>query len=50
MTLPWDENGYRVLPAAAYMDYTERTWRAMRRLRAHDKATRLCLDIRIAVS
>jgi len=24
MTLPWDDNGYRVLPAAAYMDHTER--------------------------
>jgi hypothetical protein len=23
MTLPWDDNGYRVLPAAAYMDHTE---------------------------
>ena len=22
MTLPWDDNGYRVLPAAAYMDHT----------------------------
>jgi hypothetical protein len=25
MTLPWDDNGYRVLPAAAYMDHTEKT-------------------------
>src|SRR4029077_20876349 len=24
MTLPWDDNGYRVLPAAAYMDHTGR--------------------------
>lgn len=24
MTLPWDDNGYRVLPAAAYMEHTER--------------------------
>jgi hypothetical protein len=24
MTLPWDDNGYRVLPAAMYMDYTGR--------------------------
>jgi len=24
MTLPWDDNGYRVLPAAAYTDHTER--------------------------
>lgn len=24
MTLPWDDNGYRVLPAAAYMDHTDR--------------------------
>jgi hypothetical protein len=24
MTLPWDDNGYRVLPAAAYMDHTAR--------------------------
>lgn len=24
MTLPWEDNGYRVLPAAAYMDHTER--------------------------
>lgn len=24
MTLPWDDNGYRVLPAAAYMDHVER--------------------------
>ncbi len=24
MTLPWDDNGYRVLPAAAYMDHTEK--------------------------
>ncbi len=24
MTLPWDDNGYRVLPAAAHMDHTER--------------------------
>ena len=24
MTLPWDDNGYRVLPAAAYMGHTER--------------------------
>ena len=23
MTLPWNDNGYRVLPAAAYMDHTE---------------------------
>jgi len=23
MTLPWDDNGYRVLPAAAYMDHTD---------------------------
>ena len=22
MTLPWDDSGYRVLPAAAYMDHT----------------------------
>jgi hypothetical protein len=25
MTLPWDDNGYRVLPGAAYMDHTEKT-------------------------
>ena len=24
MTLPWDDNGYRVLPSATYMDHTER--------------------------
>ena len=24
MTLPWDDNGYRVLPAAAYIDHTEK--------------------------
>lgn len=24
MTLPWDDNGYRVLPAAAYMAHTEK--------------------------
>jgi len=24
MTLPWDDNGYRVLPAAAYMDHMEK--------------------------
>ena len=24
MTLPWDDNGYRVLPAAVYMDHTEK--------------------------
>src|ERR1700758_2288389 len=24
MTLPWDDNGYRVLPAATYMDHTEK--------------------------
>ena len=24
MTLPWDDNGYRVLPAAVYMDHTDR--------------------------
>jgi hypothetical protein len=24
MTLPWDDNGYRVFPAAVYMDHTER--------------------------
>jgi hypothetical protein len=24
MTLPWDDNGYRVLPAAVYMDHTGR--------------------------
>jgi CHAT domain-containing protein len=24
MTLPWDDNGYRVLPAAAYTDHTEK--------------------------
>ncbi|MGH9571414.1 MAG: hypothetical protein ACRD4F_17350 [Candidatus Angelobacter sp.] len=24
MTLPWDDNGYRVLPAAAYMDHARR--------------------------
>jgi hypothetical protein len=24
MTLPWDDNGYRVLPAAAYMEHTQR--------------------------
>jgi hypothetical protein len=24
MTLPWDDNGYRVLPAAAYMDHAEK--------------------------
>lgn len=24
MTLPWNDNGYRVLPAAAYMDHTDR--------------------------
>ncbi|HEV2498088.1 MAG TPA: hypothetical protein VGY31_00730 [Terriglobia bacterium] len=24
MTLPWDDNGYRVLPAAAYMEHTEK--------------------------
>jgi len=24
MTLPWDDNGYRVLPSAAYLDHTEK--------------------------
>ena len=24
MTLPWDDNGYRVLPSAAYIDHTEK--------------------------
>jgi hypothetical protein len=24
MTLPWDDNGYRVLPSAAYMDHTKK--------------------------
>jgi hypothetical protein len=24
MTLPWDDNGYRVLPAAVYMDHVEK--------------------------
>jgi hypothetical protein len=24
MTLPWDDNGYRVLPSAAYMDHAEK--------------------------
>jgi hypothetical protein len=24
MALPWDDNGYRVLPAAAYMDHAEK--------------------------
>jgi hypothetical protein len=24
MSLPWDDNGYRVLPTAAYMDHSER--------------------------
>jgi len=24
VTLSWDDNGYRVLPAAAYMDHTEK--------------------------
>jgi hypothetical protein len=24
MTLPWDDNGYRVLPASAYMDHSEK--------------------------
>jgi hypothetical protein len=24
MPLPWDDNGCRVLPAAAYMDHTEK--------------------------
>jgi hypothetical protein len=24
VTLPWDDNGYRVLPAAAYLDHTEK--------------------------
>ena len=24
MALPWDDNGYRVLPSAAYMDHTEK--------------------------
>jgi hypothetical protein len=31
MTLPWDDNGYRVLPAAAYMDHTDK----MRELSNH---------------
>src|SRR5579884_3862846 len=34
LTLPWDDNGYRVLPAAAYMDHVER----MNRLRARFSA------------
>jgi hypothetical protein len=25
ITLPWDDNGYRVLPAAAYVEHTEKT-------------------------
>jgi hypothetical protein len=31
MTLPWDDNGYRVLPAAAYMNHLEK----MRTLSKH---------------
>ena len=27
MTLPWDDNGYRVLPAAVYMDHVEKMHR-----------------------
>lgn len=34
LTLPWDDNGYRVLPAAAYMDHVER----MNRLRTRFSA------------
>jgi hypothetical protein len=34
VTLPWSDNGYRVLPAAAYMDHTE----TMRRHAAEFKA------------
>jgi hypothetical protein len=24
MTLPWDDNGYRVLPSAAYIDHAQK--------------------------
>ena len=31
LTLPWDDNGYRVLPAAAYMDHVEKMQALSRR-------------------
>ena len=39
MTLPWDDNGYRVLPAAAYMDHAEKM-RALSNRPADDSVTR----------
>ena len=34
MTLPWDDNGYRVLPAAVYMEHTEKLREYARQFRA----------------
>jgi hypothetical protein len=34
LTLPWDDNGYRVLPAAAYMDHVEKMQALSQRFRA----------------
>ena len=34
MTLPWDDNGYRVLPAAVYMEHTEKLREYTRQFRA----------------
>jgi hypothetical protein len=44
LTLPWDDNGYRVLPAAAYMDHVER----MNRLRARFSAAIEALSTQFA--
>lgn len=33
LTLPWDDNGFRVLPAAAYMDHVEKMQALSRRFR-----------------
>jgi hypothetical protein len=40
LTLPWDDNGYRVLPAAAYFDHTEK----MRDIRARFDAAVATLE------
>lgn len=37
ITLPWDDNGYRVLPAAVYMDHT-------RKMHAHERRFNSAVD------
>src|SRR6185437_2553376 len=44
LTLPWDDNGYRVLPAAAYLDHVEK----MNRLRARFSAAVEALSTQFA--